>query len=591
MYTKEQLTEAGLDDFRVHLRQVWDALAIPDIHNPGKTAVPTPVQNDMAKWLQYADHKRIIISAFRGTGKSYITCAYVTFLLLHNPDLKVMVVSANGEYAKEISRFIKKVVNIVPYLSHLRPKKDEDSVERWTVSAARDAKDPSVKSVGIHGQITGSRADIIIFDDVEVPKNSKTHHMRDEIAHLVTEASSVLTPLPHSRIIYLGTPQVEDSLYIKLLKKGYKMRVWPSEIPEKPENYGGPLDSPSNRLAPFVKKRIKAGWESGTPIDPKRFDKEDLRERLADLAVSGYALQFLLDVNPTSGEKRPLKLRNLIVTDIDPDQGHTKLIWSQDRENRIEDLVAGGMDGDFYVGPAFKSPEMEKFGGTVMAIDPSGMGRDETAYAIMSYLHGTLYLREVGGFLEGYTDATLEALAKRAAWNKVNHWVAEENYGGGMFTKLLTPYMNKDYPCIDGEKRKGGRFDEEFNAWSHGTKELRILDTLQPLVDNHRLVVARSVIEKDLEQQMNQEVYSFVWQFTRMERIKDALAHEDRLEAVAMAASYWIEKMDRDADRVIELRHKKARDEELKQYMKEAKSLGLGKSWKKPKATRWSGRA
>lgn len=567
----------GLDDFRVHLRQVWDFLEIPDIHNPGHTAVPTPVQNDIAKYLQHAPKKRIIISAFRGVGKSYITAAFVTWLLLQNPDLKIMVVSANGDYASEISKFIKKLINGISYLGHLKPKEDEDRVDLWTVGAAKDAKDSSVKSVGINGQLTGSRADIIIFDDVEVPKNSQTHHAREQLARLVTEASDVLTPLPHSRIIYLGTPQVEDSLYMKLLSRGYEMRVWPSEIPEKPENYGGSIDSATNRLADYVKKRIKAGWPPGTPIDPKRFSKDDLQERKVEKGLSGYALQFLLDVNPASGEKRPLKLYDLLVTDVDPDQGHIKLVWSKDRECRIEGLTAGGMDGDYYVRPAYKSPEMEKWGGTVMAIDPSGKGKDETAYAIMRYLHGYLALVEVGGFLDGYGDETLEALARRAAYHKVNWWVAEENYGGGMFTNLLKPWMAREYEVPGGGKRTGGSFDAKFNGWSHGTKEFRILDTLEPVVSSHRLIVDRKVIEQDIQQQMEKESYSFVWQFTRMERMKGALSHDDRLEAVAMAASYWTEKMDRDADRVVNMRREQARDDELRKFVREARGLGYKK--------------
>ena len=39
---------------------------------------------------------------------------------------------------------------------------------------------PSVKSVGITGQLTGSRADLMILDDIEVPGNSLTELMREK---------------------------------------------------------------------------------------------------------------------------------------------------------------------------------------------------------------------------------------------------------------------------------------------------------------------------------------------------------------------------------------------------------------------------
>lgn len=554
-YTPEEIKAAGLDDFRVFLAQVWHFLRLPS---------PTVVQNDIAKWLQNPGNGKLVLSAFRGVGKTYITAAFVVWLLFLNPDLKILVVSANEQYATKFSKFVKKIIYGMPMLENLHPREDENSAEAWTVKSALPAADPSVKSVGITGQLTGSRADIIIADDVEVPKNSKTIHLREWLNEATMEFASILKPLPESRIIYLGTPQVEDSLYGKLVtERGYTMRVWPAEIPEKPENYNG-------RLAPMVMRRIEAGWKPGTPVDPERFNRETLAVKKAEYGLAGYALQFMLDTNLSDAEKRPLKLSNLLVADIDPDQGHVKLVWSRDRVHRIEDLACGGLDGDYYVAPCVRSPEMEKWQGTVMAIDPSGRGTDETAYAIVRYLYGTLYLVEVGGFLDGFSEETLDSIAERAAYQGVNYVIAEENYGGGMFTSLLKPHLAKERRLPDGTRRTGGSFDEEYNGWSHGTKEFRILDTLEPVVANHRLVVDRRVIEEDLKvlNGYKSSAYSFVYQFTRMERERGCLAHEDRLEAVAMAVAYWTERMDRDRDRAVQQTKQKAIMDELRLFKK-----------------------
>ncbi|WP_270994138.1 phage terminase large subunit, partial [Listeria seeligeri] len=95
----------------------------------------------------------------------------------------------------------------------------------FDVGPAQPDQSPSVKSVGINGQLTGSRADTIIADDIEVPKNSMTVVQREKLAELVKEFDAVLKP--GGEIIYLGTPQTEESLYNKLPERGYVIRIWP----------------------------------------------------------------------------------------------------------------------------------------------------------------------------------------------------------------------------------------------------------------------------------------------------------------------------------------------------------------------------
>ena len=65
-------------------------------------------------------------------------------------------------------------------------------------------------SVGISGQIAGSRADLIVPDDIEVPNNSDTQLMRDKLLEGIKEFDAVLKP--DGEIVYLGTPQSEDKL-------------------------------------------------------------------------------------------------------------------------------------------------------------------------------------------------------------------------------------------------------------------------------------------------------------------------------------------------------------------------------------------
>jgi hypothetical protein len=249
---------------------------------------------------------------------------------------------------------------------------------------------------------------------------------------------------------------------------------------------------------------------------------------------------------------------------VDSEMGHVKLVWGSDRDAALQDLAAGGLDGDLYHRPVWKSDEMAKWNGTVMAIDPSGKGKDETGYAIVRFLHGSLYLVAVGGFRDGYSEDTLKALAGAALRHKVNHVIAETNYGGGMFNQLLKPWLIK---------LGAGKFDEEWKGWSHGMKEERILDILEPVTQSHRLVVDRRVIEEDRKVQEEHPKYSWVYQYTRMARMRGALAHDDRVEAIAMAVGYWTERMDRDHDRAMEQHKESALQKELQDFRRAAFSV------------------
>lgn len=525
------------------LCEVWAFLNLPK---------PTPVQLDMAYNLQHAP-RRFVIQAFRGVGKSWILVAFCLWHLFLDPQKKIMVVSASQNLADDFSRFCKQLINGMPLLQHLRPNGDQkDSGIAFEVGPALPSKDPSLKSVGITGQLTGSRADIIVADDIEIPKNSQTHLLRERLAELVKEFDAVLKP--DGRVIYLGTPQVEASLYSRLPERGYVIRIWPAEIPKNPDLYHG-------RLAEFVTDRIAAGWAAGRPLDPRRFDEEELYERKLSYGRVGYALQFMLDTSPSDADAHPLKCKDLLVTSMDPEMGPVRLVWGSDRSQVIQDLMCGGYEGDHYLTPIWRADEMEKWQGSVMAIDPSGRGKDETGYAIVRYLYGRLYLVASGGFTDGFGVTTLETLAKIAKRHRVNDVIVEDNYGGGMFSQLLRPYLAKE---------GGGSIDTEWDAWSKGQKELRIMDTLEPLIASHKLVVDRAVIEADLITQSETPYYSLIFQMTRMARLKGALAHEDRLEALSMACAYHLERMARDEEKVHQQHKDKLLDAELRKFMAHA---------------------
>ena len=523
-------------DFRNFLYLVWKHLNIE----------PTPVQYDIADFLQKAP-RRSVIQAFRGAGKSWICSAFVCWNLLRNPDLKFLVVSASKNRADDFSTFTKRLISEMDILKHLTPKADQrGSNVSFDVALSRASHAPSVKSVGITGQITGSRADFIISDDCESLNNSLTQTMRDKLSDSVKEFEAVLSP--NGKIVFLGTPQSDMSLYNELPTRGYEVRIWTARMPETSRiiKYG-------NRLAPFV---INSNLSGGEPIDPKRFTDTDLKEREASYGRSGFALQFMLDTTLSDKERFPLKLSDLVVMDIDNKVAPVQLAWAGSQEYVCDDLPSVGFTGDKYHKPMFVSQEFDGYKGSVMAIDPSGRGSDELGVAIIKQLNGNLYLHTCKGLQGGYSEGNLITLAKMARDAEVNMVIVESNFGDGMFTQLLKPVINKYHPVTIEEV-------------SHSKqKELRIIDTLEPLLNQHRLIVSPQLIRADFD--TNDPHYQLFYQLTRITKDRGCLRNDDRLDALAIGVAYWIEQLAVDSTRQVEDFKDRKLQAELDRFMEHA---------------------
>lgn len=232
MYDTKTIAKARRD-FRVFLFLMWRFLGLPD---------PTPIQYDIAYYLQHGPKRKCIL-AFRGVGKSWITSAYVLWKLWNKRDWKNLIVSASKDRADGFSVFTKRLIMDWPLLADLKPHEGQrDAVIAFDVGGAKPDQSPSVKSIGITGQLTGSRADTIISDDVEVLNNSATSDMREKLRERTKEYSAIIKPHDDAEIIYLGTPQTEDSIY-NHLPETFDIRVWPARVPtlRQREYYGKKL--------------------------------------------------------------------------------------------------------------------------------------------------------------------------------------------------------------------------------------------------------------------------------------------------------------------------------------------------------------
>lgn len=169
----------------------------------------------MAEWLQGAwdaGARRLLLQAFRSSGKSTIAGLFAAWVLYRRDDFRILVLAADLMLARKMVRNVRRIIERHPLTAHLKPARaDQWGADRFTVARAMELRDPSMLARGITANITGSRADIIICDDVEVPNTSDTVQKRAELRERLGEINFVLAP--GGMILYIGTPHTWYTIY------------------------------------------------------------------------------------------------------------------------------------------------------------------------------------------------------------------------------------------------------------------------------------------------------------------------------------------------------------------------------------------
>ncbi len=535
----------------------------------------TEIQKDIARFLEYGPHY-LMIQAQRGQAKTTITAAYAVWRLIHHPAERILVISAGGTQANEISTLIVRIIMQMDELECLRPDRnagDRTSVEAFDVHHSLKGldKSPSVACVGITGNLQGKRADLLIADDVESAKNSLTQHQRDALLQLTKDFASICST---GRIIYLGTPQSINSIYNTLPGRGYSVRIWPGRYPtaKQLENYGG-------MLAPLILRRLQkdeslqvgggALGDQGKPTDtelPAGTD-EFLTKKERDQGPAYFQLQHMLNTKLADAERFPLRWAKVQVMRL-INEAYPLTFTPGLLEHEV---VAYEILGTTYRlgAPSQVASDRSKLQGVVMYVDPAGGGKngDETAYAVTGFLNGNIYVLDVGGIPGGFEHAGFVKLAHVARDWKVNRILVEKNFGNGAYLHSWLPTLRAEYPSTQG----GGCAIEE--TWESGQKELRIIDVLEPIIARGSLVfnddicrnehasLARYASEK-------QATYSIFHQLAHITRDKASLVHDDRLDALAGACRYWTQQLGIEQDRAIRVQ----RENEFKRW--QANPLG-----------------
>lgn len=528
------------------------------------------IQKEIGEFLEYGP-LYLMIQAQRGQAKTTVVAIFAVWHLIHNPSGRVLIISAGEKQANEISTLITRFIGNVDLFECMRPDAsngDRTSVEAYDIHYTLKGldKSPSVACVGINGNLQGKRATLLIADDVESKRNSKTAGARQDLLDLTRDFTSICE---EGRIIYLGTPQNQDSIYNTLPSRGFAVRVWPGRYPTHDQ-----LGWYDERLAPGIKRRLALNpglatgggvlGDQGQPTDI-RLNEAILQKKELDQGPAYFQLQHMLSTSMTDALLYPLKTTGVIVMRLNPNALPLTVVRSMTDAGLREYSVNGHsfrLATAHEVSDVTSVPDM-----IVMYVDPAGGGKngDETGYAVMAGLNGNVFLLDIGGVPGGYNTEQMEHLAAIAKYWKVNEVIIEKNMGYGAFKEVWAPILRKEHVCA---------LSDDYVT---GQKELRIIEGLEPVISRGSFIINESIIEDDAASinryhASKRLFYSFFFQLSRITRERDSLVHDDRLDAVEGAVRRYLSSLAIDQE-------KAARDRQEAEMLKWLKDPLLHKRY------------
>ncbi|MGB1226461.1 MAG: phage terminase large subunit [Poseidonibacter sp.] len=548
-YKKLTLSDKKIlvNDFKEFYKYIFWNLGLPH---------PTLDQLFMAKYVSKLINTQdpLMLQAQRGLAKSLTVQILCAWMLLRNKNEVIVVISATSARAESFITFVKNLLINIPLLHHLAPRgSDRSSSRKIDVHGRMPNDSPSLSAFGVTSAKTGSRGSFLVYDDVEIPENSDSALKREKLLEGVRDAAN-LGIAGVFRELAICTPQSSESVYNTMLGDGFSRCIVPAEYPEDISVYEGDL-------AKHIERRLRVNPSLvGTATDKRNNEKHLIKQKLK--GKSRYKLHYMLDTALSDAEKYPLKLSDLIVMDLSLEKAPTYIEYSSEKKDTIFDLKHNGFRGDYLYKPRYYDSTVRKeYEGIALFIDPSGRGSDETAWCVTAQLHGKIFLLGFGGVDGGYESKVLTDLSKIARDFKVNSVHVESNFGDGAFAELLKPYLRKIYPT---DEKGQGVMVEDIRATSQ--KEARIIETLEPIMNQHRLVVNKSYLIKDNDKQKD---YSFTYQLTHLTKDRGCLIHDDIIDVVGMGVQFWVESMAKDVDEEAKRHEEELKQKEIDEFMKD----------------------
>jgi hypothetical protein len=230
----------------------------------------------IARWMENCwntGEKQMLLMVFRSAGKSTLAGLFAAWLLYRKADLRILVLAADTVLAGKMVRNVKRIVERHPLCKKMKPSNaDQWASDRFTVNRPMELRDPSMIARGISANLTGSRADVIMCDDVEVPNTCDTAEKRENLRARLAEINYILTP--GGTQLYIGTPHNYFSIYARESR---------TEIGEEVPFLNG-----------FKRLEIPIKNQSGQSAWPERYSMAALDDMLQQTGPNKFNSQMML---------------------------------------------------------------------------------------------------------------------------------------------------------------------------------------------------------------------------------------------------------------------------------------------------------
>lgn len=247
-----------------------------DLWNESQGLTTPELHREIAAWLAdrwHGGERELLLLAFRNSGKSTLVGLFCAWLLRGNPDIRILVLAADLALARKMVRNVKRIIESHPLTKGLKPEKaDQWASAQFTVRRPAELRDPSMLAKGISANVTGSRADMVICDDVEVPNTCDTEPKRHDLRQRLSEIDYVL--VPGGAVLYIGTPHTHHSIY--------------SGGPEGCGDEDGPF------LGGFIRLELPVLDGEGKSRWPERFSAEKIDAIRRRTGPNKFASQMML---------------------------------------------------------------------------------------------------------------------------------------------------------------------------------------------------------------------------------------------------------------------------------------------------------